>query len=655
MPNYPYSIQLPPVNEQDIPSDGVAGQFLGINGGGQLDWLSVSAGAGDMLKSENLIGLASYPTARTNLGLGLTDTPTFKNLVISTGSIVTSAPVTISQTWNAAAVAFTALKVNATSTNSAADSKLLDLQVGGVSQASVTKAGNLTVVGNLSANGGNSFLSGTELRIGNSNGVISLSGGSLLIPTATAFGWANTLLVRDGADNTLALRNGTNAQTFNVYGTSSSSNTVYSRLAIACDTSGNATLTTQSTGVAGTVSINGVPVGQGKGTAAYNIAIGLNSLINKIGATQNCAVGVNSGLLLTSGDFNTFIGNDTLLANTTGSYNIAAGVTAGRYITGGATANAITNNSVYLGALTKANASNETNQIVIGYDATGLGSNTAVLGNSSITTTALRGNVGIGTTAPSSKLHVALNPATNYTTEKVQFGNAFFGNGVSDYSFMWMGSISTPLTLSNLNYVLGSDGSGTILNSPSTSGITFQVGGSNRWSLPNTGHLLAATDNAYDIGASGANRPRNVYVGSSIVVGASDGVAGSITVGIGASKGIIFGNRGQIGAVGDGVFGFVDFAGTSFSRLQLGPNTDAAPAIARDGAGIKVTGAAAGLTSHIKVPAVAVGSLPLAGTAGVGARAFVNDASSPVFGSAVSGGGAVAVPVYSTGSAWNVG
>ena len=56
-----------------------------------------------------------------------------------------------------------------------------------------------------------------------------------------------------------------------------------------------------------------------------------------------------------------------------------------------------------------------------------------------------------------------------------------------------------------------------------------------------------------------------------------------------------------------------------------------------------------------KVTPVAVASLPAAATVGAGARAFVNDASAPVFGSAVVGGGAVSVPVYSTGSAWHVG
>jgi len=95
-----------------------------------------------------------------------------------------------------------------------------------------------------------------------------------------------------------------------------------------------------------------------------------------------------------------------------------------------------------------------------------------------------------------------------------------------------------------------------------------------------------------------------------------------------------------------------------FSRgglFRLGGITDAFPAIARDGAGIKITGAAAGSTSWIKVPAVAVSALPSAATAGVGARSFVNDALAPVFGSAVASGGTVNVPVYSNGTNWFVG
>jgi hypothetical protein len=51
----------------------------------------------------------------------------------------------------------------------------------------------------------------------------------------------------------------------------------------------------------------------------------------------------------------------------------------------------------------------------------------------------------------------------------------------------------------------------------------------------------------------------------------------------------------------------------------------------------------------------AVADLPDAATSGVGARAFVTDASSPTFGATVAGGGAVAVPVYSDGTDWKVG
>jgi hypothetical protein len=50
-----------------------------------------------------------------------------------------------------------------------------------------------------------------------------------------------------------------------------------------------------------------------------------------------------------------------------------------------------------------------------------------------------------------------------------------------------------------------------------------------------------------------------------------------------------------------------------------------------------------------------VATLPSAVTAGVGARSFVTNALTPVFGATVVGGGAVAVPVYSDGTNWRVG
>ncbi|MBI3338495.1 hypothetical protein HY003_04325, partial [Candidatus Saccharibacteria bacterium] len=158
-------------------------------------------------------------------------------------------------------------------------------------------------------------------------------------------------------------------------------------------------------------------------TGYYNSALGVNALYSNTTGNGSTAQGIqalynntiggnntaNGAFVLqfnTSGGNNTAMGYGALLSNTTGSNNTAIGIVAGRYIADDITANQTSGNSLYLGASTKALANGGTNEIVIGYNAIGLGSNTAVLGNSSITTTALRGNVGIGTTAPAQKLQV---------------------------------------------------------------------------------------------------------------------------------------------------------------------------------------------------------------------------------------------------------
>jgi hypothetical protein len=446
MPNYPYSFQLPPLNVQDIPNNGAVGEFLGISAGGVLDWLPVASGGGDMLKADNLSGLASYPTARTNLGLGTGDSPTFKNLTISTGTIATSAPVTISQTWADVAQTFKALVVNAAGTsdaNSASGSLLADFQVNGVSKFKADKAGVVTAGNSFNlpngplireAAGGAGgqraivFYNGGDLPFGVNQGVVSIRNDYPLI-------WASSVdsdtptptlaLQQDGAANTLALRNGAAAQTFRVYGSYPDTGINYARLALSCDTSGNATISTQALGTftAGTVSINGVPVGLGKGNISSNIAIGSNALLLNTTGPNNLAVGINtllsnstgsgnlaigtsSSLSNTTGGNNISIGTNALYSNTTGNYNLAIGFNAARYLADGSTANATGANSVFLGAETKALGAEQANQIVIGYGATGLGNDSVVLGNSSISKTALRGNVGIGTTAPNSRLEV---------------------------------------------------------------------------------------------------------------------------------------------------------------------------------------------------------------------------------------------------------
>ena len=113
---------------------------------------------------------------------------------------------------------------------------------------------------------------------------------------------------------------------------------------------------------------------------------------NTIGSL-NSAVGASALNNNTTGSWNSAVGVSALNNNTTGAGNSAVGVSAGRFIADGITANTVTNNSIYLGVGTRALANNQTNQIVIGNDAIGAGSNTVTLGNVNIVTTVLRGNV----------------------------------------------------------------------------------------------------------------------------------------------------------------------------------------------------------------------------------------------------------------------
>ena len=60
-------------------------------------------------------------------------------------------------------------------------------------------------------------------------------------------------------------------------------------------------------------------------------------------------------------------------------------------------------------------------------------------------------------------------------------------------------------------------------------------------------------------------------------------------------------------------------------------------------------------TGVVKTTATTYSGLPLAGTAGAGARAFITDANTTTFLATVIGGGSNAVPVVSNGSTWIVG
>lgn len=192
-----------------------------------------------------------------------------------------------------------------------------------------------------------------------------------------------------------------------------------------------------------------------------NTAVGATALYSNNSGSFNTAMGSETLFRNSTGSTNTAIGYQALYYNTTGSGNIAIGYEAGAEQADGITALTSATNSIYIGAGTMGYNNSDVNSIVIGYQAKGIGANSVVLGNDSITTTALKGNVGIGTTSPSARLTV-----WGGTTDATILAN--FVNSAS----------SSILTIQN-NGTLTSAGPFVISTTTATSTIAgaFDVGG----------------------------------------------------------------------------------------------------------------------------------------------------------------------------------
>jgi len=139
-----------------------------------------------------------------------------------------------------------------------------------------------------------------------------------------------------------------------------------------------------------------------------------------------------------------------------------------------------------------------------------------------------------------------------------------------------LGGVSNIQAVSGTVYITGAaetpSGGSSYIKATNANPLAIGTNNTDRWQFSTAGHFLAAADNAYDIGANGANRPRRGYFGSDVrapifYVGAS---------------------QTSIEAPSDGVLKVTNAAGTDFSRLQFGGTTSAFPALKRVGADLDV-------------------------------------------------------------------
>jgi len=188
--------------------------------------------------------------------------------------------------------------------------------------------------------------------------------------------------------------------------TTGSENTFLGRSAGQNNTTGTLnTFVGRQAGLGSTTAANNTAIGQStllaNTTQSGLTAIGASALQTNSTGSLNSAVGFAALRQNTTGSNNTAFGYATMQNNTTGSSNVAIGTNAGRYIANGSTDATIISNSIFIGSQAYPLADSQSNQIVIGSGTIGLGTNTTIIGNSSTVTTALYGDLLLGTTTPS--------------------------------------------------------------------------------------------------------------------------------------------------------------------------------------------------------------------------------------------------------------
>ncbi|MFN6963199.1 MAG: tail fiber domain-containing protein [Pyrinomonadaceae bacterium] len=193
-------------------------------------------------------------------------------------------------------------------------------------------------------------------------------------------------------------------------------------------------------------------------TGASNTFVGWSSGAANTDGARNSFFGASSGLANTTGADNAFFGNLAGGDTVGGSRNSLFGATAGRLNTTGSDnsffgwqagrTNTTGTGNLAIGAFADLSTSNLTNASAIGFRALATQSNSLVLGSvNGVNGATADTNVGIGTTAPTQRLHVV--------------GNSLFTGNLSV-----SGSITGTLNVSSLTGVLGVANGGTGLAAP---------------------------------------------------------------------------------------------------------------------------------------------------------------------------------------------
>ena len=201
------------------------------------------------------------------------------------------------------------------------------------------------------------------------------------ILTSTGSGWKwNTLMLNDLSDAIVDITDFSNSIKIGSNKTGTLNN-AYGNTLIGWESGDSITSAFNNTAL-GFQTLNALAGGD------VNVAIGNGALRKLVSGDANVAIGNNSMQNNLNGAYNAGLGAGSLITLTNGYNNVGLGRNAGDGITTG-------DNNIFLGyqAVPGINVSDSQNQIVIGYDISGKGNNTVLLGNNDTIDTYLKGRV----------------------------------------------------------------------------------------------------------------------------------------------------------------------------------------------------------------------------------------------------------------------
>jgi hypothetical protein len=523
-------------------------------------------------------GATTVAAARTNLGLVIgTDVQApltaGTDYLTPTGSAasLTSFPILNQSTTGNAATATLAGNVTATS-NTTLTSLANLTSVGTVTSGTISLTTDITTSGALKA-GTVTYpnMHGTSGQVLTTTGSGTLSWTSIANPDLTNYVTTNTAQTITGAKTfsettTFSKDLAVNGITVGRGRLNVISNTASGVSALSLNTTGSyntaigyRTLSANTTGDNNTAT--GADALTSNTTGVYNTAYGSSTLLSNSTGSGNTAIGYSALLSnltdgSSKGDNNTAIGNGALRFNTTGSNNTASGTTAlinnstgsgntaigkdaGSYLANGSTDNTTSDYSVYLGSNTKASADNAQNEIVIGYNAIGAGSNTIQLGNTAVMNVNTSGSITTGKDLRVNGIKVGIGGGNNVSN--TVFGNEAFYSNLTGIS-------NTVIGNNALFYSTGSN------NTATGSGALFYNTGSNNTASGWRALFYNTTgSNNTAIGYNAGVADGNGTISNATAIGNGAIVAASNTIQLGNTAVTNVNTSGTITAAGMGL------------------------------------------------------------------------------------------------------